>query len=105
MITRDNLVMDLLASPALPAWVEDDKTLEAFREAVARMIQTDFAGLCQLLYRVDVDETLLKHKLAAETRPPEEIIADLLLERQKQKLALRAKYIIRPVDIPEEERW
>ena len=105
MITHENLVSELLESPALPTWLEDQKALEAFRLAVARLIEQDFAGLCQILYRVDVDETILKDKLAAQTRPPEEIIADLLLERQKQKVALRAKYTVRPKDIPEDDRW
>ena len=105
MTTNEKLVTELLESPTLPTWVENAKGLERLRLAVAHLIEMDFAGLCQLLYRVDVDETLLKEQLATSSRPPEEIIANLLLERQKQKVALRAKYTIRPSDIPEEDRW
>jgi hypothetical protein len=70
------------------------------------MIETDFAGLCQLLYRIDVDESRLKTALQDQDQPPAEIIARLLLERQKQKLALRARF---KMDIPkgtsEDELW
>jgi hypothetical protein len=75
-------------------------------EAISHKIETDFAGLCQLLYRIDVDEYKLKTALQSSDEPPAEIIARLLLERQKQKLALRASFKMDvPKDTSEEELW
>lgn len=74
-------------------------------KAVEHLMETDFPRLCQLLYKVDVDEAVLKARLTSSDAPPAEIIARQLLERQKQKVALREKYTGSAADIPEEERW
>lgn len=83
---------------------------QAFRilltQWVDELIGRDFSRLCQLLYRVDVEENYLKQCLEQSSQPPAEIIADLLLERQKQKVALRADFRMGArEDIPEEDRW
>ncbi|GAC1437860.1 MAG: hypothetical protein NVSMB63_00390 [Sediminibacterium sp.] len=68
-------------------------------------IQHDFAGLVNLLYRLDINETRLKKLL---TEHPDEdagkIIAALIIERHQQKCRSRESFK-QQGDIPEEEKW
>lgn len=76
--------------------------LEAY---VNELIQHDFPKLVDLLYRVDINEKKLKHLLALQQDANSaSLIADLLIERQIQKKALR-QTPPPDTDIPEEERW
>jgi len=106
MIIDEKWLLELL-DPVEQSQIQTENEIKGrLTSAVNYLIETDFARLCQLLYRVDVDEKLLKETLSGSDEPPAEIIAHLLLERQKQKVALRAKYSMGvPEDIPEEERW
>ena len=58
------------------------------------LIQNDFNGLLRILYRVDISEEKLKQMLA-ENKNTEvqsaEIIANLLIEREEEKIKSRAK--------------
>ena len=68
------------------------KTVVAF---IDDLIQNDFNRLLSILYRVDISEEKLKVRLAEskETkRPAAEIIADLLVEREAEKIRSREKY-------------
>ena len=108
MITDEKWILELLDSPVIIADQKDFDLQAMLVKAVTHLIETDFDGLCRLLYRVDVDERLLKETLkrSQDVEAPAEIIARLLLERQKQKVALRARFTPRiPLDIPEEDRW
>lgn len=65
----------------------------------------DFNKLVQILYRVDVDEKKLK-VLLQENKETDAaiIIADLLLQRQEEKIKTKQEF--KPGDdIPEEEKW
>ncbi len=69
------------------------------------LIQTNFERLLTLLYRIDVSESKLKQLL--KENPGEDaggIIATLIIERQRQKLALRDQ-TPPGTDIPEMEKW
>lgn len=106
MIIDEKWLLELLDSPLETQILAGEDKEAMLIRGVTHLIETDFAGLCQLLYRVDVDEKRLKERLNSSDAPPAEIIAHLLLERQKQKVALRAKYQMGiPKDIPEDERW
>jgi predicted translin family RNA/ssDNA-binding protein len=76
------------------------------KQAVSHLIDKDFNALVQLLYRVDVSEEKLQRLLrdfpAADAAG---IIANLLLERQLQKIKSRREHMQRDQNIPEEERW
>jgi hypothetical protein len=72
---------------------------------INRLITDDFSGLINLLYRLDISEIKLK-KLLAE-HPEEDagkIIAELIIERQRQKLLARQQFH-REENIPEDEKW
>jgi hypothetical protein len=57
------------------------------------LIQNDFQKLVFILYKVDVDENRLKRILKEQTgKDAAAIIADLILERQIQKIATRKLY-------------
>lgn len=58
------------------------------------LIATDFNKLLSILYRIDVAEETVRHALENNTRDilSGQIIAELLLKREKEKIKLRAKY-------------
>lgn len=105
MITDENWMLELLDSPAIAQGKIGEDKEALFIQAVTHLMETDFSRLCQVLYRVDVDEQLLKETLERSEAPPAEIIAHLLLERQKQKVALRARFTRNSDDIPEADKW
>lgn len=76
-------------------------------EWVNELIEKDFSGLVQVLYRLDVPENKLKQVL--QDQPGEEagrLIAELIIERLNHIRESRTKF--RPHtdrDIPEEDRW
>ena len=65
----------------------------------------DFDKLVQILYRVDVDERKLK-ELLEQNRETDAamIIADLLIQRQEEKIKSREAFKSND-DIPDEEKW
>lgn len=59
------------------------------------LIQNDFNRLLSILYRVDISEEKLKLNLAEHKDrniPSAEIIANLLIEREEEKIRSREKY-------------
>ncbi|HEY4337900.1 MAG TPA: hypothetical protein VGM89_18445 [Puia sp.] len=73
-------------------------------EKINTMIQRDFGGLVQLLYRVDVSEKRLRGLLQENAgEDAGKVIARLVLERQWQKIETRRKYP--PNTDSDEERW
>lgn len=85
-------------------------TGEHFREQLAAHIQqlvnNDFSGLVSILYRLDVSELKLKRML--QERAGEDagyIIADLVIERELQKMESRKKFSNPSTGIAEEEKW
>ncbi len=78
------------------------KDLSAY---INNLIITNFERLIQLLYRIDVSEYKLKALL--KENPTEDaglIIADLIIERQRQKIRLKQTFSNNDA-ISEEERW
>ena len=65
----------------------------------------DFHKLVVVLYRVDVSEPKLKKLLQANPQTDAAvIIADLLIERQVEKIKTRESFRGKS-DIPEDEKW
>ncbi|MGH2563649.1 MAG: hypothetical protein ACRDE5_03990 [Ginsengibacter sp.] len=57
------------------------------------LINKDFSTLVQLLYRIDVNEKKLKERLKQNEKSDAAlIIADLIIERQLQKIATKKQY-------------
>ena len=81
---------------ALGLALPETGTIEALEKVLAEridvLIDTNFAGLVQLLYRIDVDEARLK-KILRENVGTDAglLIARTILERQWQKIETRRK--------------
>jgi hypothetical protein len=79
---------------------------EQLAAAINDCILTDFDKLLQLLYRLDIDEMKLRALL--KDIPGQDaglIIADLIVERQVQKIKSRQQFSRRDNDISEEDKW
>lgn len=61
-------------------------------KAVDDLIHHDFNKLLNILYRIDVDEHKLRHALFESVLPTAETIADLIIDRQQQKIRFREMY-------------
>lgn len=72
---------------------------------INQLIQSDFARLVAILYRIDISETTLRTGLQEQGDTDAGLlIARLILERQLQKQQLRAQFR-RQEDIPDDEKW
>ena len=74
-----------------------EHSFEALRQKlaswVAELIDRDFNELVRILYRVDINENKLKFLLKEKVgEDAAYIIADLLIERQLQKIATRKQF-------------
>ena len=86
-------------------------SFEAFRKFIIKKINAwindDFEHLLNLLYRIDVHEEKIRQLL--KTHPEEnaaEIIADLIIERQRQKIITKKMFKFNfPSNISEDEKW
>jgi hypothetical protein len=69
------------------------------------LIDTDFEKLVYLLYRIDVSEQKIKELLDKKsTSDAGEIIANAIIERQKEKLDSRKRFKFDETD-SKEEKW
>lgn len=74
-------------------------------EAINQLILSDFTGLVNILYRMDVREGRLRQTLAREAGTnAAELIADLMIERQLEKIRSRNLFASQN-DIPDDEKW
>ena len=75
-------------------------------ERINEFINNDFQRLVSILYRMDVSETKLKQLLT--NNPGADagiIIADLMIERQAEKIKSREQYSKRDKNISDDEKW
>ncbi|UAY52054.1 hypothetical protein [Ferruginibacter albus] len=89
--------------------VSENTSFEALKqiltEHVNYLIQHNFEKLVTLLYRIDVSEARLKQLLQQNSNANAgNIIADLIIERQIQKIESR-KNFKQNDNISEEEKW
>ena len=86
-----------------------DPSEEAFKQHLVNrinyLIEHDFYALIQLLYRIDINEGTLKDTLSANTSMDAgDLIAELIIHRQLEKIALK-KQFKQQDDINEADRW
>jgi len=75
-------------------------------ERINELVNTNFQKLVLILYRMDVNETKLKQLL--KDNPGTDagmIIADLMIERQAEKIKSREQYSKRDENISDDEKW
>lgn len=81
-------------------------TKQLITDRINELLQSDFTGLVNLLYRLDIDEERLRVMLDQHAgTDAAEIITGLLLERQWQRLQSRRQFSRGDQDIDENEKW
>lgn len=98
-ILRESMEIDL------PENISFDLLKEQLSSHINYLIQSDFQKLVSILYRVDVSESKLK-LLLKETPGYDaaNIIADLIIERQLQKIKSRQEHR-NDENISDDEKW
>lgn len=86
-----------------------EDSYEGLRSSLAavinRLIINDFSRLISLLYRLDISEQKLKNLLSLSVdNTAGNIIADMIIERQLQKIESRKKFTSNS-SFSDEERW
>lgn len=90
----------------LPENISEEELKGNLSSHINKLIQSDFKKLVSLLYRIDVSESKLKQLLkenADEDAAP--IIAELIIERQLQKIKSRQESNSRSENIDDVEKW
>jgi hypothetical protein len=85
----------------------DNRTalLKRLAAHINHLIQADFNRLVAILYRLDISESKLRNTLQENTgKDAGELMAELIVERQIQKLQSRSQYRAQD-DIPDDEKW
>lgn len=78
---------------------------EALTREINHLIINDFSALVQILYRMDVHEEKLKYLLKLHNNEDAaNIIANLMIERQSQKIKNRQSFVAADA-ISDEEKW
>jgi hypothetical protein len=89
----------------LPENISFDLLREKLSDHINYLIQHDFQKLVFILYRIDVSEAKLKYLLKENTdKDASPIIADLIIERQLQKIKSRQEHR-RDSTSSTDERW
>ena len=89
----------------LPVTNDKQQLAQALAEGINQLIQTDFARLINILYRLDISEKNLKETL--EQQADEDagfLIARLIIERQLKKQQMRAQFK-KSDNIPDDDKW
>lgn len=72
---------------------------------ISDLIVNDQHTLIYLLYRVDLSEKKIKTLLQQQHEDAALLIAELIIERQLQKIALRKQFKQNDQHIPDDEKW
>ncbi len=98
-ILRQSLEIDL------PENISFDLLKERLSSHINFLIQSDFQKLVSILYRVDVNESKLKNLLKENPGyDAANIITELIIERQLQKIRSRQEYR-NDENISDDEKW
>ena len=92
---------------AMPGTVLEMQDAEIFlADKMNELIKNNFNYVIQLLYRIDISEVKLKQLLKDNpTEDAGKIIAQLIIERQQQKMVSRNSFSKKPSRFYEEEKW
>ena len=80
-------------SLVIPESLTEEELIHLLSQKINEIIQTDFSRLLTLLYRIDIDERKLK--ILLQQHPDSDaglLIAQMVLDRQKQKQASRKQF-------------
>jgi len=100
----DNLAQQItkvfpLDSKSLQEIQSEEDLFLVLSEYIQELIDTDFSKLVNTLYRIDVSEIKIKKALnLSDIKNANKVIAQLIIEREKQKIKTRAAYKNRKPD-------
>ena len=87
---------------------DTENNYEAFKnilvQKINELINTNFAELVNILYRLDISEKKLKEHLQNDNPDSAGVIAEMIIQRQAQKIETRTLFKSHQ-DIPENEKW
>jgi len=90
----------------LPEKISMEELRQRLSVEINDLIVHDFQKLVGILYRIDINERKLKYLLQENVgEDAAVIIADLVIERQLQKIKSRQEYRRDNTNINEEEKW
>jgi len=72
---------------------------------INELINKDFHALLQLLYRIDVSEKKIRSYLEKNQEDSAAVLADLIIERQLEKIESRKKFRGNNFSHDDEEKW
>lgn len=72
--------------------LDEPAVLALFTKRVEELIRDDLDLLLSSLYRLDVEEHKIQRALRSTTVPPAQGIAQLILDRQKERLRTKKQY-------------
>ena len=82
------------------------ENMQILIDRINELLEHDFQKLVSILYRMDVSEPKLRAMLKENAgRNSATIIAELMIERQLQKIKSRQQFRQRDNDINESEKW
>jgi hypothetical protein len=90
----------------LPGRLSVSELKEQLTQYINHLINTDFEKLIFYLYRIDVHEAKMKKLLQQQGgENAAALIAQLIIDRQVQKIKSRAEFKASATDQGDEERW
>lgn len=106
----ENKELVILINKELAVELPEKTPMEELREKISahinRMIQNNFEQLVNLLYRIDVSETKIKALLQMQQDVNAgDIITELIIERQLQKIKSRQDFKPNNDTFDENEKW
>lgn len=90
----------------LPKQISFNEIREQLTQYINDLIVNDFQKLVSLLYRIDISEPRLKQLLQEENHEDAgKVIADLIIQRQLEKIKTRQQFKQSNENIDETEKW
>lgn len=88
---------DDLIAPDLLTSADDEQVLEVLTDRIGELLARQPDYLMSMLYRLDVSEQAVRSALNDDQHPAQ-ALAQLVLQRQRQRLATKKKYKQEPLD-------
>lgn len=89
----------------LPEKISFEQLKEQLAAYINHLINHDFEKLVYYLYRIDVNEAKMKALLQSPHENAGELIVQLIIERQTEKLKAKAQNRSADKKIDEDEKW
>jgi DNA-directed RNA polymerase specialized sigma54-like protein len=91
---------------SIPSKAGREDLIRLLTEHINNLLNSDFEKLVSLLYRLDISEKKIRECLAVNAgQDAAPLIAQLIIERQEQKIKSRQQYTRRDQSIDEEDAW